>query len=37
YVLLIDQKGRVRWQATGKGTPDEIESLIRCARQLVAE
>ncbi|CAM9162164.1 unnamed protein product, partial [Scytosiphon promiscuus] len=37
YVLLVDQKGRVRWQATGKGTTDEIESLVRCARQLVAE
>lgn len=37
YVLLVDQEGKVRWQATGKGTPDEVESLIRCARQLVAE
>lgn len=37
YVLLVDQEGRVRWQGTGKGTPDEIESLIRCARQLAAE
>lgn len=37
YVLLVDQEGRVRWQGTGKGTPDEVESLIRCARQLAAE
>lgn len=37
YVLLVDQKGRVRWRGTGKGTPDEIESLIRCARQLAEE
>ncbi|CAB1109250.1 unnamed protein product [Ectocarpus sp. CCAP 1310/34] len=37
YVLLVDQKGRVRWQGTGKATPDEVESLIRCARQLAVE
>eukprot|EP00752_Nemacystus_decipiens_P014387 g12797.t1 len=37
YVLLVDQEGRVRWQGTGKGTPDEVELLIRCARQLAAE
>ncbi|CAM9876177.1 unnamed protein product [Ectocarpus sp. 4 AP-2014] len=37
YVLLVDQKGRVRWQGTGKATPDEVESLVRCARQLAAE
>ena len=37
YVLLVDQKGRVRWRGTGKGTPDETESLIRCARQLAEE
>lgn len=37
YVLLVDQEGRVRWQGTGNGTPDEVESLVRCARQLLAE
>ncbi|CAN0102652.1 unnamed protein product [Ectocarpus sp. 12 AP-2014] len=37
YVLLVDQKGRVRWLGTGKATPDEVESLVRCARQLAAE
>lgn len=37
YVLLVDQKGRVRWQGTGKSTPDEVESLIRCARELASE
>ncbi|CAN0140466.1 unnamed protein product, partial [Pylaiella littoralis] len=37
YVLLVDQKGRVRWQGTGKSTPDEVESMIRCARELAGK
>jgi hypothetical protein len=37
YALLIDSEGRVRWQATGFATEDEITSLQRATRLLVSE
>lgn len=34
-ILLVDRMARVRWRGSGQATPPEIESMIRCARQLV--
>ncbi|CAN0071483.1 unnamed protein product [Sphacelaria rigidula] len=35
-LYLVDEMARVRWRGNGHGTPSEIESMIRCARELVA-
>ena len=35
YVYLIDREGRVRWQASGEATPEELESMYRVTGQLL--
>lgn len=37
YVYLVDRKGRVRWQASGEATLEELESMHRVTKQLFSE
>mmetsp|Transcript_21405 Transcript_21405/g.44810 ORF Transcript_21405/g.44810 Transcript_21405/m.44810 type:complete len:349 (-) Transcript_21405:87-1133(-) len=34
YVFLVDGIGRVRWAGSGEGTEEEVDSMIRFAREL---
>ncbi len=37
YVYLVDGAGRVRWRGSGPAQPDEVEALLRCTEELLAE
>lgn len=36
YVFLVDSRGRIRFASSGNATPDEIQSVIRFAKELAA-
>ena len=35
HAFLIDSEGFVRWKACAKPTKDELESMIKCSKQLL--
>ena len=37
WLHLVDQYGRIRWQAHGVPEPKELESLARLTRELVTQ
>ncbi|KAK1296648.1 hypothetical protein QJS10_CPB15g02042 [Acorus calamus] len=37
YIFLLDGFGRIRWQAFGLATPEELSSLLSCTSQLLEE
>ncbi len=36
WVQLVDGAGRVRWQANGPATPEEVAAMLKVARHLLA-
>ena len=37
YAMLLDADHKVRWQASGRALPDEVESLFRCTNELLEQ
>lgn len=37
YVFLLDEQGRVRWQAYGQSTEEEVSSMVSCTNMLLNE
>lgn len=37
YALLLDRQARVRFRASGMATQEGVETMLRCARRLIAE
>lgn len=37
YALLLDRQARVRFRASGMATQDGLETMLRCAKELIAE
>lgn len=37
YAFLLDSSNRIRWRGCGQAKPEEVETMIQCAQQLVRE
>ena len=37
YVYLVDSAGRVRWRGSGPAEGTEVDALLRCTEELLAE
>ena len=35
YAYLLDEKGRIRWRASGHAQPDELQSMLTASEELV--
>ena len=37
YVYLVDAAGRVRWRGSGTALPAEVDTMLRCAEELLQQ
>ena len=35
YSFLLDKDSRIRWRGSGIAEPEEVESMLNCAQQLL--
>lgn len=37
YAYLLDKNDKIRWRGSGQATDEEVETLLKCAKQLLSE
>lgn len=37
YVFLVDSRGRLRWRGSGNPSAQELQTLLRCTEELLAQ